>query len=113
MTLTVKIKNDGNQPGDCVMINGMLYLEDQGYAQMTGNPNDSIVLLQGEEVSCCPPNDHFDSPCRIAHEGQAIMPMPRGRRIKRRKSAKIGTQIRKIIPSKRRKKLDKRKSSRG
>ena len=69
MTLIVKIKNDGNQPGDAVRICGMVQLEHNGHVEMTGDNEDSIVLLQGEEISVCPPNGHFDDPVILTMKG--------------------------------------------
>ena len=68
MTLIVKIKNDGNQPGDCVMIRGMVGKD--GYVRMTGDPEDVVVLLQGEEIKVYPPNGHFDDPVTLTMKGK-------------------------------------------
>ena len=53
MTLTVKIKNAGNRPGDAVALYGMK--SDDGHIRFTDNPADCVVLEQGEEISCFPP----------------------------------------------------------
>ena len=70
MTLTVKIKNDGNQPGDSVLISGVEQVGEGDYVKMTGNPDDKVVLLEGEEVSCCPPTGHFDDPVTLTMKGK-------------------------------------------
>ena len=70
MTLTVKIKNDGNQPGDSVQICGLVQLEDKGYVQMTGNLDDHVVLLKGEEVSCRPPTGHYEGSALLSMKGK-------------------------------------------
>ena len=68
MTLTVKIKNDGNQPGDCAMIKGMVAKD--GFVSMTGDPRDVVILEQGEEISVSPPNGHFDDPVTLTMKGK-------------------------------------------
>ena len=68
MTLTVKIKNDGNRPGDVVTIFGMK--SDDGHIQFTDNPVDCVVLAQGEEIRCFPPSGHFDDPVNLGIKGK-------------------------------------------
>ena len=69
MTLTVKIKNDGNQPDDVVMFYGVESYGD-GYIRFTDNPANCVILAQGEEISCYPPSDHFDDPVTLGMKGK-------------------------------------------
>ena len=69
MTLTVKIKNDGNQPGDILQLRGMKQSGD-GHVQFTGDPDDSVILGHGEEISCWPPLDHFSDPASVSMKGK-------------------------------------------
>ena len=68
MTLTIKIKNDGNRPGDVVAIYGMK--SDDGFMRFTDNPVDCVILYQGEEISCYPPSDHFSDPAKLGMKGK-------------------------------------------
>ena len=58
MTLTVKIKNDGNQPNDSFTLRGVK--TEEGYSTITGNLHDSTTVLQGEEITVYPNNGHYD-----------------------------------------------------
>ncbi len=63
MTLTVKIKNEGNQPQDTVVIRGLKDVNiDNDYPPFgeMGSWDDSVVLKQGEEIAIAVPTGHFE-----------------------------------------------------
>ena len=77
MTLTVRMINEGNQPGDTVVIRGMKEYPkhpssspDVRSLKVTEDPSDIIHLNQGEEVTFTPPTDHFDNFAAVEIKGK-------------------------------------------
>ena len=67
MTLSVKIKNEGNQPGDVLMIRGVQVTgEKEGenpedyQVNITTPGTEEIALCQGQEAILTPSCGHFD-----------------------------------------------------
>ena len=65
MTLRLVIKNDGNQPGDTAVFKGIKEYDSDPSSEcragsVTGNANDVVHLVKGEEIIIYPPCDHFD-----------------------------------------------------
>lgn len=68
MTLRVIIKNDGNNDGDTLIIKGMI-TKPHGCV-CTGNPQDSVTVTKGKEITIFPPADHFDDYVALWFKGK-------------------------------------------
>ena len=69
MTLKLVIKNEGNQPEDAAIIKGV-YDIGEGHVELTGDLEDQVCLMQGEEVAVVPPCGHFDDFKQISIKGK-------------------------------------------
>ena len=75
MTLQIRLINDGNQPGDIAVVRGLKPYSDEPapgpiHAKMTGNSEDSITLLKGDEAVIIPPDGHFQDFKHISIKGK-------------------------------------------
>ena len=68
MTLSLIIKNDGNQPGDVAVFKGIRTRD--GHVSLTGNPDDLTHLALGEEITVYPPCGHFDEFLHLSVKGK-------------------------------------------
>ena len=80
MTLTVRMRNEGNQPGDTVQIRGMKpypappLMDPDAPAEMhvevTGDPEDVVTLFRDQEVTFVPPTEHYDDFVDVGLKGK-------------------------------------------
>ena len=65
MTIKVRIENQGNQPGDTLLIRGLKEIgkdtDGTPWVEQTNDPKVSVALLAGDAVVFSPSNTgHFD-----------------------------------------------------
>ena len=68
MTLTVKMINEGNQPGDVVVLRGVK--QGEYGIEFTGDRDDELTLPRGHGVEFTPPTGHFDDFVTIELKGK-------------------------------------------